>query len=253
MMNVIFSHSKDGLIIIYMGNLYLFNFKENKLKLTNKLKESRNVPYNSIAITKNGIYFGEYFSNKNRKNVNIWCSRDDGNTWSVIHKLPGSKTRHIHGIYYDKYTDSLWICTGDLNGECFLYNTSQDFSNIKIYGDGSQKWRPISLIFEENFIIWGMDSNYEESRLIIFNRESKKIELGQFFPGPIWYSKILDNGISLFSSAVERGKGVKSNYAYIFYSKNNRDWFKLAKFKKDFLPMPLFKNGVISLLVAIKT
>ena len=156
MMNVIFSHSKDGLIIIYMGNLYFFNFKENKLKLTNKLKESRNVPYNSIAITKNGIYFGEYFSNKNRKNVNIWCSRDDGNTWSVIHKLPGSKTRHIHGIYYDKYTDSLWICTGDLNGECFLYNTSQDFSNINIYGDGSQKWRPISLIFEENFIIWGM-------------------------------------------------------------------------------------------------
>ena len=70
--------------------------------------------------------------------------------------------------------------------------------------------------------------------------------MGQEFPGPIWYSKRLNNGSSLFSSGVEKGEGVKSNYAFIFYSKNNREWYEIAKFKKDKLPMPLFKNGVIS-------
>ena len=87
---------------------------------------------------------------------------------------------------------------------------------INSYGDGTQKWRPISLIFEKDFLIWGMDSNYEKSKLVIFDRGTHKIKLGQEFPGPIWYSKRLNNGSSLFSSGVEKGEGVKSNYAFIF-------------------------------------
>lgn len=246
MMNVFFNYSKDGLIIIFMGELYFFDLKKSILKSNFNLRRCRNVPYNSIAVTKKGIYFGEYSSNKIRNDVNIWCSRDDGVNWEIIYKLSGSKTRHIHGIYHDKYTDTLWICTGDSDGECFLYNSNEQFTQINSYGDGTQKWRSLSLIFEEKFIIWGMDSNIEKSRLVIFNRKTHQIELGQEFPGPIWYSKNLDDGISLISSAVEIGKGVKADSAFIFYSKNNRDWKVLTEFKKDILPMPYFKYGVIS-------
>ena len=96
-------------------------------------------------------------------------------------------------------------------------------------------WRSLSLIFEEKFIIWGMDSNIEKSKLVIFDRQTHQIEVGQEFPGPIWYSKTLDDGISIISSAVEIGKGVKTNSAFIFYSENNRNWEVLAEFKKDIL------------------
>ena len=246
MMNIVLNNSKNGLIILYFGAIYFFNFNTKTLTKTYEIEKCRNVPYNSIAVTKKGIYFGEYRSNKNRDDIKIWCSRDDGLSWSQIYKLPGIKTRHIHGIYFDKFTKSLWICTGDLNGECYLYNTNEDFSNIRQFGDGSQKWRPLSLIFEEKYIIWGMDSNLEISKLVIFDRETHNINLGKEFPGPIWYSKQLDEGISLISSAVEIGEGVITKYAYIFYSKNNRDWFPLAKYKKDYLPMPYFKYGIIS-------
>ena len=40
-----------------------------------------------------------------------------------------------------------------------------DFSAIKTYGDGSQKWRTVSLMFKEDKICWIMDSPNEIAKL----------------------------------------------------------------------------------------
>lgn len=47
-------------------------------------------------------------------------------------------------------------------------------------------------------------------------------------------------------TSVEIGDEVKSKDSIIFYSNNLVDWEEVYRFKKDFLPMPFFKFGVIA-------
>src|SRR5690606_14271866 len=68
-----------------------------------------------LCRTDKGLYYGEYGRNPARKPMRVMFS-EDGLRWQVIHELAG--VRHIHGIFHDPYTDSLWMTTGDDDGEC---------------------------------------------------------------------------------------------------------------------------------------
>jgi hypothetical protein len=245
--NVIFNYNKNGIIVIYQRYIYFYCLNKKKIKKISKLKNHRNVLHNSIAVTKKAIFFGEYGPNPNRQKVPVWASYDDGRNWKIIYNFPKNSIKHIHGIYNDKYKNDLWITVGDFKGECFLFRVvRKNFSKIYKYGDGSQKWRAVSLFFKKNYIIWGMDSPLQTSKLQIFNRKTKQIKSGRSFPGPVWYSKIFSDQSAILQTSVEIGGGVKSNYSILFYSKNLINWHKIAKFKKDILPMKLFKFGVIN-------
>ena len=177
----------------------------------------------------------------------LWGSLDDGLTWNIVYQFPDKSIRHIHGVYSDPYSSSLWIATGDFDGECGLFEAdSHDFSLLSSYGDGSQSWRPVSLLFGESSIVWGMDSPIEASYLQTFSRTSRCISQGQHFPGPVWYSKQLTNDFYLLQTSVEIGVGSASNSAHLYVSQNLSDWDLLSSFRKDIFPKRLFKFGVIS-------
>jgi hypothetical protein len=245
--NAVLNSKKNGVIIIYQRYVYFYCLLKKKLKIVSKLKNHRNVLHNSIAVTKNGIFFGEYGPNKNKTKVPVWASYDDGRSWKIIYNFPSYSIKHIHGIYNDPFENNLWITTGDSNGECYLFKVpNKKFNNIIKYGDGSQKWRSVSLLFKENYIIWGMDSPLQTSNLQIFNRKTKKLKKGLSFPGPVWYSKIFSDQSAILQTSVEIGSGVKSNYSSLFYSKDLINWHEIYKFKKDIFPKKLFKFGVVA-------
>jgi hypothetical protein len=148
-------------------------------------------------------------------------------------------------VYFDRFTEKLWIPTGDFAGECFLVEADQNFSEVKYHGNGMQQWRPVSLFFEKDHIVWGMDSQLETSTMQIFDRNSESLTCGQAFPGPVWYSKQLD-GLSLLQTTCEIGPGVHSDSAHLFVSSDNRHWAEVAAFHKDAMPMRYFKFGVIA-------
>ena len=120
-----------------------------------------------------------------------------------------------------------------------------DFSAIKTYGDGSQKWRTVSLMFKEDKICWIMDSPNEIAKLQVFDREEKNISEGQSFDAPVWYTKRLSDNSYLAQTSIEPGNAVKSKYSKIFYSTDLINWHQIASFKKDLLPKILFKFGVV--------
>ena len=246
MANVVINHDRSGLIIIYQGCLYFFDFADCTIRQVGRLRQCRNVLYNAIAVTARGVYFGEYGANGDRSAVPVWCSRDGGRAWSIVHEFPKGSIKHVHGVYADPYSDLLWIPTGDFENECFLYSVDEEFSRLQAFGDGSQEWRPVSLLFERNKILWGMDSQLETSYLQEFDRVTGKIARHSEFPGPIWYSKQLMDGTSLMQTTVEIGPGVKSPYAHLFGSRDNREWHELVQFRKDRWPMRFFKFGVLS-------
>ena len=245
--NVILNYKKNAVILIYQKYIYFYCLKKKHLTRITQLKNHRNVLHSSIAVTKDGIYFGEYGSNKYKNKVPVWASFDDGRSWKIIYNFPKKLIKHIHGIYDDPFQNNLWITTGDLNSECYLFKVpKKKFSNIVKYGDGSQKWRAVSLLFKKNYVIWAMDSPLQESCLQILNRRTKKIRQGRFFPGPVWYSKIFSDNSAIFQTSVEIGPAIKSNYASLFYSKDLINWREIYKFKKDIFPKKLFKFGVIA-------
>jgi len=245
--NAVFNWRRDGVIVLYQSKIYFIDLKENKISFIDNLKQCRNVLHGGIAVKSDGIFFGEYGHNPNRKPVPIWKSNDDGRSFEVVKYISENNIKHIHGVYVDKFSNSLWIVTGDFNGECFLVESlDAKFLNLKWYGDGSQKWRPVSLFFTPNKIIWAMDSPLEKVHIQSFDRITKSITQGQYFPGPVWYSKQFESGDALIQTSVEIGKEVKSKYAIVFYSKDLVDWKEVVRFKKDILPMPYFKFGVVA-------
>ena len=252
--NAVFNWNRDGIVVLFQWKIYFFDLNKEELVYINKLKQCRNVLHSGIAVTSKTICFGEYGHNPNREPVPIWTSNDDGRSFSIAKELVEEKIKHIHGIYADKFSDSLWIVTGDFDGECYVIESNDSsFMNLSWYGDGSQKWRPVSLFFKLHEIIWVMDSPIQKAYLQIFDREKKTIKQGQYFPGPVWYSKEFKEGGAILQTTVEIGNEVKTRFSKVFYSENLVDWEEVYSFKKDFLPMPYFKFGVVAFADGIQS
>ena len=125
----------------------------------------------------------------------------------MAYQFAAGSIRHVHGVFPDPYSDRLWIPTGDGAGECYLVSADYDFTDVVRYGDGSQAWRAVTLFFEPDRIVWGMDSERETSYLQIFDRRTAALTRGCAFPGPVWYGKRLAAGPALVQTTVEIGSG----------------------------------------------
>ena len=241
----VFLHN-GNLVIIRQGKVYFYDSKEDKITETLQLKNCRNVLHQSINSTPDGnIYFGEYGNNGDRKSVPVYRSADGGKSWSVIYEFTPGSIKHVHGCYYDKFTNKIWVCTGDFEGENWLLVADQDFNEINRIGNGQQKYRTCNLFFTEKEVHWLMDSQLETSYHIIFNRATSTIEVGQKLMGPVWYIKELENGGYLAATAQEIGEGVLDKQAHLYHSNDLRTWETIKRFDHDGLPMRYFKFGVI--------
>jgi hypothetical protein len=239
--------AEDHLIIIRNRWVYNYDLKKNMLTKTLKLKQCKNVLHQSICTTPCGkIFFGEYGNNKERNSVNVYRSDDYGKNWIVVYSFPAGQIRHVHGCYYDPYENKIWTLTGDFKNENLILKSDFDFNDLEIIGDGSQKYRAVSIFFELEFVHWIMDSPIEDSYQFTMNRKTKEIERRSLFPGPVWYLKKLSDGIYLAGTSVEIGEGVHEQNACLFASKDLLSWECLSKFEKDSLPMPHFKWGVMA-------
>ena len=245
MCNVFLCNS--NLIIMRNGIVYNYNLEKRKLCKTLELKQCRNILHQSMCQTKDGqLYFGEYGMNPNREAVNVYRSQDNGESWNVIYTFPAGKIRHVHGCYYDKYSNKIWTLTGDFEGENIIQSSNLDFKEIEIFGDGSQSFRAVSLFFSEREVSWIMDSPLEKNYQFCYDRYTGAVKRLDYFNGPVWYLKELDDGYYLAGSSVEIGDGVLSDKACLYLSKDLKKWEIICEFSKDKWPMPYFKWGVLS-------
>ena len=110
-----------SLVIIYQYQAYVFCLKSKKLKHVKTLT-FRNPLFGGTLILDGVIYMGEYFNNSENREVQIYSSKDGGHSWNTIYSFDKNTVHHVHGIYYDKHTDSIWVCTGDVDGQCKIIN-----------------------------------------------------------------------------------------------------------------------------------
>lgn len=227
---------EDKLLICCDRNMFLSDLSFSYFKRVNIPIRFFQLLDRSICVTPEYIYYGEYFPNFRRKEVNIFRSKD-GLDWEIIHSFPESSIRHVHLVQYDLFSNKIWFSTGDDDHECILGFTDLDFSNMTIIGRNNQKWRTLELVFSEDCVFWATETPLDQSVLLSYNRKSKNVEKIFDFDGPIYNLKKLDKGFIL-ATAAEGLKGEWDNRAHLWYSCNLYDWIDCISYEKDIFPRP---------------
>jgi len=211
-----------------------------------------NKPLNiALHPTTGHLYFGEYilngrFSDTQRTEVHIYKSENSGQSWEICYTFPQNTIRHIHGIFYDKYSDKLWITTGDRDNECLIASSSDEFKSLNILKQGKQKYRAVTLLFYKDFILYGTDTEHETNYIYRISRENGEEECLQSLQGSVLMATQDSMGQAAISTAVEPSTINKHPYAHIWFSKNGLDWKDIYMEKKDKWSAKYFQYGRIT-------
>ncbi|MHA1274695.1 MAG: WD40/YVTN/BNR-like repeat-containing protein [Promethearchaeota archaeon] len=226
--SILFPITENIIIVIVDGEIYRSTNGGLTWSFRMRLKNGRSPLRSGICFDKdNRLYIGEYYSNKNRGQFNLLRSDDLGRTWFVAHKWKSKSIRHIHFVQYDKFTNSIWVGTGDADNECAFYRSCDGGISFEIVGKGSQIWRAVSLLFIEDAVVWGTDLGRDQLRgsnyIMMLNRKERKIKRLVEIEGPVYYSINLGETLIL-GTAVEKGPLERSNKLCLYYSRNGIDW-----------------------------
>ncbi|MCA9263942.1 MAG: hypothetical protein KDA60_08820 [Planctomycetales bacterium] len=236
----------EALVAVRQGQVFHIDLASGTITPTLALRQCRNVLHQSITLTPSGnLFFGEYGHNGERNSVPVYKSKDHGRSWKVVYEFPAGSIKHVHGCYWDRHAQKVWVCTGDFAGENQVLSADEDFIGVKRYGDGSQAWRTCYPFFFPDRVVWAMDSQLETSCLCVLDRATGELTKRQEFPGPVWYAKELTDGWYLLATACEIGPGVKDNKCHIFASRDALDWHEVYSVRHDGLPKRYFKFGVL--------
>lgn len=237
---------QDGLVVIRQGRVYHYDRIAGKLIETLKLKNSRNILHQAILVRDGrDITFGEYGNNPDRLAVPVYRSRDGGRNWDTVFTFPAGKIKHVHGCYWDRYEEKVWVFTGDFSGECQVLVADPDFKDLEWIGDGGQHFRTCNAFFTPDAAHWVMDSQLETCHHIRLERKTRQVQELEGFPGPVWYIKQLTDGWHLAATTQEIGPGVKDAYAHLLASRDLVHWQEIFKVPHDGWPKRYFKFGVI--------
>ena len=200
-------------------------------------------PLNLCIASDGKIYFGEYFANMEKKAVRIFLSEDNGRVWTVACTIDAGRINHIHGLFWDKYTKRLWICTGDREGECIIGYTEDGFQTLVEVFRGGQEYRTCHLFFYEQYIVFATDSEYTENEIKFFDRETLQIDVLQKIQGTAIKGGQCGE-IAFISTTVEPSKINKDTFSHLWITKDGLNWEEVYKAEKDILPH-IFQFGSI--------
>lgn len=186
------------------------------------------------------IYLGEYFFNRQREPVHLWRSDDDALNWFLVHTWPSGKIRHIHLIQYDPFDQSVWLGTGDEDGECQLAYSCDGGVSFKIVGAGKQIWRACSLLFTSEAIFWGTDIGEDQhdqpNYVIRLDRRTGEITKIQPTEGPTYYSTHLIDGTLVIGTCVEEANYHNVKRLHLLWTKDENNWNDLRLWPRLMMP-----------------
>lgn len=198
-------------------------------------------PLNLCIGASGNIYFGEYFQNMEKQAVNIYCSKDNAQTWNIAYTFEAGNINHIHGLFFDKYTNRIWVATGDRENECIIGYTEDEFKSFVEVFRGGQEYRTCQLFFYKDFIVFGTDTQYEQNVIKKFDRKTLEITELQKVQGSVIKGGQVGD-VAFISTTVEPSKVNTDKYAHLWVTKDGLHWEEKFKAKKDWLP-PIFQFG----------
>lgn len=190
------------------------------------------------------IYFGEYLANDERGEMRVYRYAAGADSLEVIHTFPSGSIKHIHGIYFDEFTKTLFCLTGDDEQECRILQTADEFRTIETIGEGDETWRAVSLLFTEKALFYGMDAEFRANHIYRFDRETGNRESLGEVSGTVFFSKKLGEDL-FFTTTAENAPSQTENVAALWNINSAGRCVELIRFKKDFWHPTLFQFGTI--------
>lgn len=258
--------SKHKLVLVFNKKIFEINLIDGAFNVVfNIIRGSRPLNISKVDDIKtfnSGLYFGEYFSNLNKKPVNIYRQLS-GDKWEIAFTFSKNKIDHIHAIIPDKFQNCLWILTGDFNNGAGIWKASNNFKEVKPILIGKQIYRSCVAFPTEKGLIYATDSQFITNSIRLLCNENGRW-VSKFLSevnGPVIYGCKVKNNM-YFSTSVEGdsnskgrilkyfdtklGPGIKENFSHIIGG-NYEDGFKsLLKLEKDKYPFILFQFGAIT-------
>lgn len=198
-------------------------------------------PLNICKINNGHLFFGEYYQNMDKKPVYIYGSMNNGQNWDAIYTFHQGSINHVHGLFFDKYTNRIWVATGDRENECIIGYTEDEFKKFVEVFRGGQEYRTCQLFFYKDFIIFGTDTQYQPNYIKKIDRKTLEITELQKVQGSVIKGGQVGD-IAFISTTVEPSKVNTDKYAHLWVTKDGLHWEERYKAKKDWLPF-IFQFG----------
>lgn len=231
----------------------LFVAEKNSQKYLKTFEIPRgNKPLTLALNPKSGhLYFGEYilngrFPDTERSEVHIYTSEDHGLNWKICYTFPQNTIRHVHGIFYDKFTNKMWVTTGDQDHESMIAHSDDGFKTLNVFKQGKQRYRAVTLLFYQDYIVYGTDTEHEKNYIYAIHRETGEETCLESLQGSALMATQNALGNAALSTAVEPSEVNQEPYAHVWFSHDGLTWKNVYTVKKDVWSARYFQYGRIT-------
>lgn len=211
-----------------------------------------------------GIVFGGYLSNFDKKPVEIY-RRKDIDQWEVVYSFEHGTINHVHNIVPDSYRQCLWALTGDFGKAAAIWKITDDFQKVERVLYDNQMYRSCVAFPVKEGLLYATDTPFAPNNIYLLTFSSL-----HNFPSLVIRPLFSIDGSCIygcqygdkyvFASTVEpdgryntrlnllvgrkRGSGIKDMYAHMYIGNMQEGFHEIYKEKKDFWPY-LFQFATI--------
>jgi len=214
-----------------------------------------------ISEFQDGVYFGEYFGNHEKKQVSIYKRAESGK-WNIVYTFGVGKINHIHALVPDEFRNCVWILTGDFGHGAGIWKATDNFKKVvKIVSE--QQHRACVAFPIDKGLLYATDTQLEKNSIRMLSNVDGLWHSKRLHPikGSCIYGCELKD-YYVFSTSTEpdvnprnmiislldnrTGPGILENSSDILLcNKNDYSITKLCARPKDILPYRLFQFGTI--------
>lgn len=202
-----------------------------------------------------GVYFGGYLGNNDKKPVNIY-HRTGVDTWEIVYTFPQGTINHVHNVVADPYRQCLWILTGDFENAAAIWKITDGFKKVEKVVSGDQKWRGCVAFPIQEGLLYATDTPFSENHIFLLKRDGYVETLadicGSCIYGCQWKDKFVfsttveadgrDESLKKLLFSKKRGCGIKDNYVRLYIGDYANGFKEIYKEEKDWLPF-IFQFG----------
>lgn len=234
-------------VYVYRGGIYIQRFNQATATCTFSVtRGSRPVAIASSPV--GDVVFGEYWNNRSREEVHIFGSSDGGLTWDPVYTFPAGAIRHVHGVFYDRFDDCYWICTGDYGNENQLLRASVDFSDVQIVRQGGQQNRFFSIQVFEDSLVAATDTPSEQNHILIIDKETGEAKPVLPVDNSVFYTT-MSGGRIVVSTNAERSAVNDDRHSHLWISDRSLNrWDRIFSRPTDIVDrlsrMPKIRSGM---------
>lgn len=205
----------------------------------------------------NGLYFGGYIDNMDKKPVHIY-KRIGTDQWEIIYTFSQGTINHIHNIIPDPYRHCLWIFTGDFDEAAAIWKVTDNFKQVERVLCNNQKYRGCVAYALPEGLLYATDAPFADNFIYLLN--PKDISVKKIFPisgsciyGCQWKDKFVFSSTvegDMFKNKIEflfsrnKGVGIKDYYIHMYMGSIQEGFNEIYKEEKDCMPIYSFQFGV---------